>query len=236
MKRIQSKQEYLGFNPHEAAIWRSLVDNRSPQTVTEIAKRSGETRPTVYKYLNKFHRLHLIARTPTAGHVRTMTKKSYLFTIAPTLLSKRVASAESNSNQEVQTLKGKDLKKVWQILLEELPKKGIFYRYDGYSSHAPVSKHMPADFYKKIDKNKLERFVITNYGLRKGVYKKRLECASRMLPSMFDLFEQGVSEFVFNDTIMMVDFTTETAFIIKNRALAAYHRKRFEYLYAHLPE
>ncbi len=236
MKRIHVKQEYLGFNPHEAAIWRSLVDNRRPQTVTEIAKRSGETRPTVYKYLNKFHRLHLVVRTSAAGHIRTMTKKSHLFTIAPALLSKRAVPVELSSNQEVQILKGKDLKKVWQILLEELPKKGIFYRYDDYSSHTAVSKHMPADFYKKIEKNKLERFVITNHGLRKGVYKKRLECASRMLPSMFDLFEQGVSEFVFNDTIMMVDFTTETAFIIKNTALAAYHRKRFEYLYAHLPE
>ncbi len=219
-----------GLNETETKIWNALAC-KSPLSIVELTDLTGKTRPTIYKYL---------ARLRKDGFTLTVKKGKrvvYVLNKAKHPLDRpRKEERHPTTDPDVQVYRGKEIRKVWERLLVELPKKSIFYRYDGYGSSQSLVGIMPKDNYHIIEDKKLERFVITNDTLRRGAYKKRVECASRKLPVSFDAFEQGITQFIFGDTIALVDLTKQVAFMIENKALAEYHRKLFQFLYHQLPE
>lgn len=220
----------LGLNETETKIWTALA-HKSPLSIVKLAHLTGKTRPTIYKYLACLQKDgFVLARKKGQRVVYTLNKAKH------PLDRPRKGERHQTTDPDVQVYRGKEIRKVWERLLEELPKKAIFYRYDGYGSSQSLAGIVPANNYQMIEDKKLERFVITNDALRRGIYKKRVECASRKLPASFDRFEQGITQFIFGDTIALVDLTKQVAFMIENKALAEYHRKLFQFLYRQLPE
>jgi DNA-binding transcriptional ArsR family regulator len=220
----------LGLNETETKIWNALA-HKSPLSIVELAGLAGKTRPTIYKYLDRLQKNGFILTAKKGKRIVYALNKNKHPLDPP-----RNGEHHPPTDPDIQVYRGKEIRRVWERLLEELPKKAIFYRYDGYGSSQSLVGIMPANNYQIIEDKKLERFVITNDALRRGVYKKRVECASRKLPASFDDFEQGITQFIFGDTIALVDLTKEVAFMIENKALAEYHRKLFQFLYHQLPE
>ncbi len=227
---MSSSLPRLALNETETKIW-TVLARKSPLSIVELADLTGKTRPTIYKYLDRLQKDGFILTVKKGKRIVYVLNKNKHPLDRP-----RKGELHPKSDPDVQVYRGKDVRKVWERLLEELPKKAIFYRYDGYGSSHSLVGIIPTNNYQIIEDKKLERFVITNDSLRRGAYKKRVECASRKLPVSFDRFEQGITQFIFGDTIALVDLTKQVAFMIENKALAEYHCKLFQFIYQQLPE
>lgn len=243
MKRKTGKtfNEYVGLNVQEALLWSELLRN-GPLTISQLAVVSKCSRPTVYKYLHVFKERGLV-NTHKKGK-RRLFEPSSLNAVERWHASRqrhgpKDALEKNNEKKEggdVQIYRGRELSRVWEMVLDETPKKGIFYRYDGYGKGISVAEHIPQDNYARIEAKKMERFVITNEFLRKSSYKKRIECASRMLPLSAGEFEQGVTHILFGEKMAMIDVKNKIAFVIHNKNIVEYHRELFKWTYRQLPE
>lgn len=228
------------LTPTEAAVWAHL-STHGPDHVMGISRAIHKHRPGVYDALKNLQRQSLVAASKGPGRV---TYKA----VGAALLAKRRETNEKvladqlkhASKQEqaateadiVRIYHGKALKRVWEEIAK-LPKNTVFYRYDGYQPTTNLEPYIPDSYKAAIQNRQLERFVITNQALRKAPFKKRIECASRVLPGA-NAFNQGVTQFAFCDTIALVDFSTETAILIKNKALAGYQIQLFKHLFDRL--
>ena len=231
-----------GLTPIEASVWSALAKHGA-MNVSEIARASQLHRPGVYAALNSLQQHKLVqvpkkpgrARYQATGAYRLAKQRQTNDTALVTQLSAVAKQDSAHTDPDlVQIYRGKEIQRVWEELAR-LPKRTVFYRYDGYSPKTSIASYIPETYKTAIKNKQLERFVITNTSLRNAPFKKRIECASRMLPGTGS-FEQGITQFVFRDTIAMVDFSTQTAIVIKNAALASYQAQLFKYLFDELGE
>ncbi len=231
-----------GLTDREAHIWQVLTE-AGPLNISQLAEMTQLHRPAVYALLPSLKAKGLLKEVKEKRRVLYRTtgvevlkdrRASRDAVFAKQLKKLKKNDSTQDISDDVHVYHGKDMRRVWKEVLEWGMRGRVLYRYDGYGVGTQVGLYMPADYYKITEKKHLDRFVITNQALRASAYKKRLECASRVLPGSFDSFEQGVSQFIFGNKIALVDFKTETAFIIRNAVLAAYHAKLFQYLYRNL--
>lgn len=230
-----------GLSEREALVWYVLTKD-GPAHVSEVAERSGLHRPAVYAQLQALLKKGLVKeRTGTGRRYYQSTGVSVFTAWCKTQQGAFVKSltllGETSPRlpDDVRIYRGKEIRKVWEELAAS-PKRTVFYRYDGYPATFFVDPYIPPEYIKSLQSRGLERFVITNRALRKRAYQKRVECASRVLPGAIDPFEQGISQFIYQDKIAFIDFTSETAYVIQNAPLADFQRQLFRYLYRTLPE
>ncbi len=234
-----------GLTEREGRLWEALVAG-VPLHVSQLAEVTELHRPAVYAALKTLLKKGLITSVTHQKRVMYTTTgvnqlKQYAATREKALKGflKTVPilpGITSIASKEMRIFHGKELVEVWKIIRDETTKRTTFFRYDAYSPKMSASLYMPAGYYADLEKKKLERFVITNQGLRTAKYVKKMECASQVLPASFDTFEQGITQFIVGDLLALVDFTTETAFVIRNKALAEYHKQLFLFLYYRLKE
>lgn len=233
-----------GLSEREALVWHALM-TEGASNISELARATELHRPALYELLPSLIEKKLVKEVTTHRRVAyraTGTRALEMFrasrdvAYAKELKRLKKFDAQPDVSEDVRVYHGKEMRKVWEDVLASTPQASVFYRYDGYAPPIHAQDYMPKDYYARIEHKKIDRFVITNGALRKSAYKKRLECASRMLPKSFDAFEQGVSQFIFGDKLALIDFKTETAIVITNKTLAKYHAKLFQYLYRSLPE
>ncbi len=231
-----------GLSERDAALWLAL-STYGPMNISQLARATRLHRPAIYKLLPSLIKSHLVKELKENRRVRyqstgiealTRFRASRDTAFATELKKLGQKEKKHDLSDTVRVYHGKEMQHVWEDVVATTPKASVFLRYDGYTPSTKVKEYIPADYFKGIEHKHIDRFVITNGALRKSAYKKRLECASRVLPETFDAFEQGVSQFVFGDKIALIDFTTETAIVIKNQALAKYHSRVFQYLYRSL--
>lgn len=245
MQRPPAPKLYVpGLSDHESRVWQVLAEH-PPLNVSDIGKKAQRHRPGVYACL---------ASLTEKGLVKTVAQKRrtlYTFTgpqameqwrarqdsaFANTLGTLREQHPSLSSHQDVTVYEGAHVYRVWDEITKDLPKGSVFYRYDGYAPGELKNDKVPDAYRQLMGKKKLERFVITNARLRTSAYQKRLECASRMLPKAVDPFEEGVTQFVTSEAIAFVDLRSQRAYIVRNKALAMYNARVFQYLYSMLPE
>ena len=226
-----------GLPERELLVWYVLA-KYGPAHISQIATRAKLHRPAIYQQLKELIQKGLVKERAGAG------RRYYQSTGVDTLLhwckkqqgnlAHSLAQLQKQEGprlpEDVQIYRGKDIRKIWEELAAS-PKKTVFYRYDAYPASFFVDPYVPKEYIKSLQSRGLERFVITNRALRNRAYQKRVECASRVLPESFDPYEQGISQFIYRDKIAFVDFTTETAYVIQNKALADFQRRLFKYLY-----
>jgi len=232
-----------GVSEREARVWH-VLSTEGPLNISQLSRATDLHRPALYALLPQLIEKKLVKE------VKGKRRVAYVTTGAAALEAWRAQHDRAFAKQiealkkqeggqqlshEIQEFHGKDISKVWEVILKDLPKRAVFFRYDGYSHTIPIKTYIAKGYYEEIQEKGLERFVITNQGLRTSPYKKRIECASRMLPGSFDAFEYGMTQFICGNKIAMVDFTTESAYVITNAALAKYHARLFQYLYRSLP-
>lgn len=246
MKRFSSPDGLLltGLAPREATLWQALA-TKGPMNVSQLARVSSLHRPAIYALIPKLLEKNLIKEVKDKRRIAYATtgvamleawRATHDRAFAAQLEVLKKQEGGERLSHEIQEFHGKEISKVWDVILKDFPKRSVFFRYDGYSPSTPIRTYIAKGYYDEITHKNLERFVITNKGLRTAPYKKRIECASRMLPGSFDAFEQGVTQFICGNKIALIDFTTESAYVITNAALAQYHARLFQYLYRSLPE
>ncbi len=228
-----------GLTEREARIWKTLAHG-TPLNISQISHATQLHRPAVYAAIASLKDKKLITTSSdtqrttyrtTGARALELWRAAHDTAFAVQLKKMTTVVGLADIEDGVRVYHGKEMQRVWEDVLASTPKASVFFRYDGYAPPIHAADYMPTKYYERIEHKRIDRFVITNRSLRKSAYKKRLECASRVLPESFDAFEQGISQFIFGDKIAFIDFNTETAYVIKNKALAAFHAKLFKFVF-----
>ena len=240
MNKIEMLSPY-GLSKNEAKIYLSLME-KGQGTVSDIAKNTGLHRPTVYKFLpdlqakgllattRKGKRTHFLAESPKKLE-RLLDQKTIE---ARELLPELAETFEKHKHTPVvKFYDGRQgIREVFDDILFNLKRGEIFYRYS--SRKEPMNDlYLPKDYRKRRDAKQLERFVIASEGYAKKK-KTRLERQIKIVPESFDPFDYNITLIIYADKVAMIDFNSDTAFIIENTKFAFFQRALFQLLYKNL--
>lgn len=230
-----------GLSENEAKIYLSLLE-KGPGTVSDVAKNTGLHRPTVYKHLPYLQTKGLLTtarKVKRVLYVAESPKKlerllDQINIEARDLLPELVETFEKREHKPlVKFYEGRQgIREVFDDILDTLKKGDVFYRYS--SRKEPMSdSYLPKDYRKCRDAKQLERLVIANetYAKRK---KARLERQIKTVPESVDPFDYDVTQIIYADKIAMIDFNSDTAFVIENPKFARFQQALFQLLYKNL--
>jgi HTH-type transcriptional regulator, sugar sensing transcriptional regulator len=232
----------LGLSKDAGAVYLVLVES-PPLGVSEIARRTGDYRPAIYRALAELLRHQLV--TASLGNkrkaysaepperLRELLKSSLgeLDDYLPALAEKYAMRGRSPLVRVLEGKKG--IARAFADVVDTLPKGGTFYRISAERDLARTNAYLPKDYRDKRDAKKLERFVITTRKV--GEQKKsRMERAMKYFPKSDVVFDQDTIELIYGDSIALLDLNTETALIVESPQLAEFQKKLFRLLYQRL--
>lgn len=214
------------------------------KNITEIAKEVKSYRPQVYASIKRLLQNKLIKKISPKKRTlyirnNSQTLKEFFFqnTISQNNLLSNIISTKQSLPENIYIYSGKkDLQKVLHDLLNQTPKDGIFYRISARKPQTDIQKFMPKAYSNVRDKKKIQQFVITNHALRNSSYKKRMDCASKVIPPKEDNFEYGMNILIYGNTTVFVNFETKVAYAITDVVLCNVLKGLFKLLYNRLDE
>jgi sugar-specific transcriptional regulator TrmB len=239
---------HLGLGDNEALVYQTLISFPC-LSVAEIAKKTSLYRPSVYRTLATLSQKHLVVTTPKGKRVVYSAEspdslKDLLFErfafledeIA--LLEKKFSRSHARKKTSVRLLEGEGA--IAQAILaipKSLKTGDVYYRYSARDIEGPhtIPKKILHAYAQKREAKKLERYVITG----KKNYEQKHDALDReikIVPPEFDLFQQNVSQIIYGNTILLLDYNEETALVIENPALAEFQKKIFLLLFRLLPK
>lgn len=232
-----------GLSENQGLIYASLLET-GPTTVAEIGRKSGLHRAVIYKELPdlidkgvltiipKGKQKHYVPAPPKTLK-RLFDKRAEKFLASLEELEQK--HANERAKPVVRILEGrKGLINVMEDVLETLGKGDTFYRYSSRRDDQDVRKYMPENYGARRDELKLQQCVITNHKLKTSPYKNRMDCASKEVPYELDPFQYNISQLIYGRKTALVDFNSETAMIIEDKALADFQKRLFLLLFHRL--
>lgn len=232
----------MGLDEKQSVIYLALLGNGT-MSISDIARRTGFHRPTIYQTLAGMLNSGLVEQTMSGKqrryraappeHLEAMleeTREAFHGALPELHTLARAAS----DRMVVRTLSGKSgLRAVFEDLLRKSKSGDIFYRYSSPKDLARADRYLPANYRTERDRKHLERFVITGAATAKQK-RPRLERALRIVPPEIDPFAYDATQLIYRDTVAFVDYSTETAIIIESPTIAALQRSIFKLLYDRL--
>lgn len=230
-----------GLSENEAKIYLALLE-KGPGTVSDIAKNTGLHRPTVYNHLPYLQTKGLLTtarKVKRVLYVAESPKKlerllDQINIEARALLPELVETFEKRKHKPVvKFYEGRQgIREVFDDILNTLKKGDVFYRYS--SRKEPMNDwYLPKDYRKRRDAKQLERLVIANETYAKGK-KTRFERQIKIVPESVDPFDYDVTLIIYADKIAMIDFNSDTAFVMENPKFARFQQALFQLLYKNL--
>ncbi len=245
MKKMQRKNtvlEKLGFTTEESSIYLSLLET-GPASISDIVRKVGLHRPTVYKMLPA-----LIDR----GLVSVMPKGKYKVYVAesPEKVERLFTELEDDFNSEIHAMhesystRGKKplvtfsegdkaIRETFSDVVHSLKKDDVYYRYSSALSLAR-KKFLPKDYRYQRDFKGLERYVITDEASRRNTTIKKLGKKIKFIPNDQDLFGLNVSQIIYGNKVAIIDYNSKTVVTIDNPMIAEFQKRVFKLLYAKL--
>lgn len=231
----------IGLSETEAKIYISLLEKGS-QNISDISDISGCNRVQIYGALPRLKEQKLVGET-------IKWKRKYFFAENPENLENIFYEQKLSFQNTVSLLKEKYEKKItkpelktfytskwihyiFEDIVNSLEVGDVFYRYSGRKPDS-FKEFLPKSYREKRDKKKLERMVITNDSL-KNKKKKRLEREIVSIPKKYDLFEDNVSKIIYGNKVAIIDYNSETSFIVENEKFARFEEKIFKLLFKYL--
>lgn len=225
----------------EAKIYISLLE-KGNQNISQIAENSKSNRVQVYSALPRLIEKRLIWETIKG-------KRKYFFAENPenlenifyeqklsfqnTIAAMKEKYEKKQVTPELKTFyTAKGVKHIFEDIVDTLKTGETFYRYS-WRKPDHYKEFLPKSYRKKRDEKELERMVITSEKLKKEK-KKRLEREIVSIPKKYDLFEDNISKIIYADKVAIIDYNSDTSFIIENKKFAEFEKKIFKLLFKHL--
>lgn len=232
----------LGLTRQHALLYKALIEN-GPQTVAGLAHKTRMHRPAVYRLVPELEAQGLIRETLRG-------KRTYFAAEPPEKLKSALEASQDRAQELVAQLEESQAKRgkaplvvvgtgrkgiasVYDDILHTLKRGDTFYRYSSASKKRPRNAYVPENYEARRDAKRLERYVITNK--RTSALKSaKLERYIRIIPAEFDRFEYDITLLVFGDKVAYVDYSTDTAVTIENKAIAQFQKRLFQLLFSKL--
>ncbi len=234
----------IGLTEIEAQIYISLLEKGS-HTISGISKISWCNRVQIYGSIERLKHNRLIWETIRG-------KRKYYFAENPENLENIFYEQKRAFQSTISLLKEKYEKKQskpeLRIFYTQEAMKHIFYdvvetlkvweTYYRYSSrkNEHLRGFLSNDYKTKRDKKEIQRMVITSDELKKVKenWANKLNREIVSIPKKYDLFEDNISKIIYANKVAIIDYDTQTSFIIENKKLADFEKKLFKLLFSYL--
>lgn len=232
-----------GLSEPESRVYLDLLEH-GPSVIAEIARRTGYHRQIIYRVLPVLTESGLVSVGPLGKrraytaespiHLKSMFDRlaSDFESVLPSLEELRISRTDRPILKFLSGAKGIEF--IHDDVVRTLKKGDIYYRYSSRKVSMDTSKNYFSKSTKEArDKKQLERMLITSEELSK-TKKPLLEREVVVIPKGFDLFEDNISKVIYGSKVGVIDYNTETAFIIESAVFANFERKIFELLFRFL--
>lgn len=231
--------ERLGLSKKESAIYLALLQN-GPLNISEIAVKTSIQRPLIYKELPRLLSKMLIVKTLRG-------RREYYSAEAPdkleglfeelrkkyaTLMPELLEMGKFGKNKPVlRFLEGrKGITSVFEDLVMSLKRNDIYYRYSSVNDIKKMESYLPSNYVKIQEEKQLERYILTNQPTP-GHVKPSMGREVKVLPKESGFFDFDILQLIYGEKVALVDFNSETAFVVENRKNAEFQKKIFMLLY-----
>lgn len=227
------------MNEWEISIYLTLLE--TPHLlVTDIARKTGLHRPMVYKILRSLESEWYIDKSLT-------DKRYYYHTTWPDHLREKLRELSNLADRmipELTEIHGRThaapvlsirewiegIQSIHQDLLDSVPKWGLYYRYSSSRrEYSGRSIYVPEDYFDRQKSKELERVVITSEALKK--YRENNPNREVLvIPKSFDPFDDNITKLIYENKVAIIDYDSQTWWIIENERFARYEEKIFTLL------
>jgi hypothetical protein len=115
-------------------------------------------------------------------------------------------------------------------LVDTLEENGIYYRYSSSRrEYGARTLYVPDDYFEKQKSKCLERIVITS-DERKHNRSENPHRELLTIPRDFDPFDDNITKIIYADKVAIIDYDSQTGWIIENERFARYEEKIFRLL------
>ena len=243
-KKALSLFTRIGLGEREEKIYKSLLTH-GPLSISEMSRRTGVPRVSIYSVLPHLLFLGLISRSPKGKYkiYSAESPKKFKAVLTDILVDSEIEIAEmeetelKNSNRP-QITYGEGhaaIKSVLSDVVHSLKKGDTYYRYSSESAlkREQMPHYLPYDYRKIRDEKELERSVITNEPTRNKL-RNALGRDVKVIPNDFDMFDYNITQVIYGDKVAIIDYNNETTITIENAVLAKFQKKIFKLLFREL--
>jgi len=242
--KINTLLERIGLTHPTNEIYLALL-SLGTATISDIAKHTGFYRPLVYKNIALLIERSIVSRT-------RIGKRTYYIAEKPTVLASAIddlkIELETAMPELVQTYANarqrpvirffegrKGILHVYEEMMLQVKKGDAVYRYESPKDYKKNGRYYPSLYWKEATgpNGKIEKYVITNEKTH-TLRSPRLTRHSKHIPASFDLFDYDITQLVYADKVVFIDYETETASVIENRRFAEFQKKIFTLLFKKL--
>lgn len=232
----------LGLSAREENIYHALLAH-GPITIAGLARETGIHRPALYRILPALQERGLISTTPKGKQRHFVAESpeklkalvdSLSASLTKALPDLQRAYASSRARPIVTFHEGrKGLQVVYDDLVRSCRHGDTYYRYGSRKSTTNWRRYVPQGFIAERDRKQLQRFVITSTKQDQAA-DREMNQAVKVVPASYNLFQYDIVQFIYANKVAFMDYSTETALIIENAALAAFQKNMFKLLYEKL--
>ncbi len=236
--------EPLGIPLAASKIYTSLIEVGAGN-ITEISLRTGLYRPLVYKNLNFLIGKGLVSTYKSGKrsiYVAEPPKRleQYLSEFVDTT---QVAFEELNrkytkrsKNFSISYHQGKEgIRIVFDEIVRSCKKGDTIYRYESPEDYKKNAKYYPEIYWKKATGplGEFEKVTISNEKTAER-RSKHLYRSTKGIPAVYDSFDYNITQIITKTMVAYIDYTNETAMIIRGSRFAEFHLKIFKLFFSKL--
>ncbi len=243
MKSIAADLEKFHLNSEEIQVYLRLLEGGA-QSVVALAKSVKIHRPQLYRILSGLLARRLVETSvvgkrtvyqAAAPHVFLEEAQALLASTKLLVPELTKRAQRKGGNTTIRTYTGEEgISQCFLMMVEALGHGEMFYQISSAKDQVYVDSLVPAQYRVVRDKKKLERKTITTRYVG-STKRPRLERTIHYIDDGDEIFEHNVIQFIYGDTVMLLDFNSLTATVMLNRAIADFQRSVFLTLYKRLP-
>lgn len=233
----------IGLTEVEAKIYVCLLENWG-LNISEISKISTCNRVQIYEALPRLKQMQLVSESFRG-------KRKIFFAENPENLENIFYEQKLSFQNTVSLLKEKyekklsipelkvfytqeSIKHIFDDIIETLDHGDTYYRYSSRKQDH-LRGFLWESYKKKRDKKEIQRMVITSSELLKlKDAKKKLNREMTAIPKKYDLFEDNVTKVIYGNKVAILDYNSNTSFVIENEKFARFEEKIFKLLFKYL--
>lgn len=236
--------ENIGLTEVESKIYVCLLE-KWVQSISSISEYSWCNRVQIYWAIPRLLEKQLLGET-------IHWKRRFFFAENPENLENIFYEQKLSFQNTVQALKQsyekkintpqfktfytkESIKYIFNDVIDTLNPGDTYYRYSSRKENY-LRGFLSSDYTKKRDKKDIQRMVITSSELKKLKEEKTKNFDREMvaIPKKFDLFEDNITKIIYGNKVAIIDYNTETSFVIENSQFADFEKKIFKLLFKYL--
>lgn len=235
MNKVTNLYSILGLSQRETAILTHLLGAKEC-SISELAKHLSISRTTLYKDLARLENEGYVIKTPHKNLIRAASDEILLEKLQIKKVDEEHALRELLATRRtkdetplVSTKQGsRAIYDVYTAIGNTLTKGSTYYRY---TSRKDDKASNPIYRNARIEKE-IERLVITS-AEKANKKSKDPNRFIKTVPKDY-AFDDNVTLVIYNETIALLDHSTDTAISITSKKLARFQEKIFKLLWKRL--